>query len=150
MAGSIPVLILASVHHVLFLGLIVMMATQLALLRVKPVPVVRLAELDQGYGLTAGLILIVGLARILHAEKGWAYYQSNPFFWGKMAAFGLIALLSIVPTVSYLGWRKQLAHDPVWQPRGTDIRRAHGIVVIEMVLVGAIMIMAAGMARWPL
>lgn len=67
-----------------------------------------------------------------------------------MAAFGLIALLSIVPTVSYLGWRKQLAHDPVWQPRDTDIRRAHAVVVIEMVLVGAIMIMAAGMARWPL
>lgn len=149
MASPIPVLVLASVHHLLFLGLIVMMATQLALLRVRPVPVIRLAKLDQGYGLCAGLILIFGLIRILHTEKGWDAYQSNPFFWGKMAVFGLVALLSIIPTVSFLGWRKQWAGDRGWQPRETDIQRMHRIVLAEMVLVGVILVMAAAMARWP-
>lgn len=149
MSSPIPVVLLASLHHLLFLGLIVMMATQLALLRVRPVPVVRLAKLDQGYGICAGLILIAGLARILHTEKGWAFYQSNPFFWGKMVAFALVALISIIPTVSYLGWRKQLSRDHTWQPRETDLKRTRSLVLAEMVLVGVVLVMAAAMARWP-
>lgn len=43
-------LVLAILHHLLFLGLIVMLASELALLRTAEPPVKRLAGLDAGYG----------------------------------------------------------------------------------------------------
>lgn len=70
-------LVLAILHHLLFLGLIVMLASELALLRTAEPPVKRLAGLDAGYGVTALLIVLVGVGRVL-GGKGWAFYEATP------------------------------------------------------------------------
>src|SRR6187397_3000139 len=68
----------------------------------------RIQRADLMYGISAGLLLIVGLLRVFFFEKGPAYYSHNPFFWLKMDAFLIVCLLSIDPTIRYLRWNKVL------------------------------------------
>jgi len=141
---------LASLHHVVFLGLIVMLAMQRALLKTDPLPIPRIAKLDIGYGATAGLMVLVGVARVIWGEKGWAYYADNHLFWGKMGLFALIAIASIRPTLIYLKWRKAQREDGAFVPETKDVRAARILVGNQMILLVFVVILAAGMARWPL
>ena len=47
----------------------------------------------------AMLIIVVGVGRVLFGLKGWEFYVYNWAFWAKMAAFALVGLLSIQPTI---------------------------------------------------
>ncbi len=116
-------LVLAILHHLLFLGLIVMLASELALLRTPEPPVKRLAGLDAGYGVTALLIILVGVGRVV-GGKGWAFYEANPFFWAKIATFALIGLISIRPTLAILKWRKAARAAPGYVPPQAELTAA--------------------------
>ena len=116
-----PDMALAILHHLLVFGLAIMLAMELAYLRVDPVPVTRLSRLDAGYGAVAVLILIVGVARVVWGAKGWVAYSSNPFFWGKIATFTAIGLISIVPTLQFMRGSKALKADAGFRP---DPRRS--------------------------
>src|ERR1700744_366583 len=97
-------LILAILHHLAVVILIVLIAVELGLL--KPGLSVRdlrmLAIADAGYGAMAGLVIAIGICRVIWGIKGADFYLSNPWFWAKMAAFALIGLLSIPPTLAIL------------------------------------------------
>src|SRR3546814_7634150 len=80
----------------------------------------RLAGLDAGYGVSAMLLLVVGLCRVFFGLKGWDFYLHNPWFHAKLGAFVLVGLMSILPTLRFLRWRKALRADPAFQ-----IGRAH-------------------------
>jgi putative membrane protein len=67
-----------------------------------------LIRVDIAYGLSAGLVLASGIARLLWYGKGPAYYLHNSLFHAKFGLFILIALLSILPTVVFLNWRNDL------------------------------------------
>lgn len=139
---------LAIVHHLLVFGLAIMLAMELAYLRGERVPVKRLAGLDGGYGATAVLVLLVGLARVVWGDKGWVFYQDNPFFWAKLATFVLIGVLSIAPTLAFLKWRRAAKADPEFQPDVVSVTRAAGLVRIEILLLFPLVAFAAAMARW--
>lgn len=49
------------------------------------------------------MLIGTGLLRIATPLKGAAFYSRNPVFWAKMGLFGLVALLSVLPTMHYLG-----------------------------------------------
>ena len=66
----------------------------------------RLQVADAVLGIAATLLLLVGLARVFWFEKGAAYYFHNHAFLTKFALFIIVALLSIVPTLEFLSWRK--------------------------------------------
>lgn len=142
-------LALAIAHHLLFFGLIVMLVMERMLLGATPVNVGRLARIDGGYGATALLILVIGAGRILYGGKGWAFYESNPFFWAKMTAFLLVGLASLPPTLALLKWRRALRADADFQPSAPDIARIRWWTGIELVGVIGILVFAALMARWP-
>ncbi|MEW6242465.1 MAG: DUF2214 family protein, partial [Chloroflexota bacterium] len=55
----------------------------------------RIQRADLAYGISAGILLIVGLLRVYYFEKGPVYYNQNLFFWLKMDAFLIVGLLSI-------------------------------------------------------
>jgi putative membrane protein len=59
--------------------------------------------LDLGYLGGALALVATGILRVATSPKGTAFYLDNPIFWTKMALFGLVALLSIPPTMHYLG-----------------------------------------------
>jgi len=46
----------------------------------------RIQRADIMYGISAGLLLVVGLLRVYFFEKGPNFYNHNPFFWSKKLA----------------------------------------------------------------
>jgi putative membrane protein len=141
--------LLASAHHLLLFGLVAMLAIQSALLA-RPIDAAaarRLVGVDRGYGTAAGLLLLAGLARVLWGVKGADFYLHNPWFHAKVGAFVLAALLSILPTLAFIGWRRQATQQPGWTPEPDRVARIRTIVRIELVLVALIFVFAAAMAR---
>jgi putative membrane protein len=142
-------LLLAIVHHVAILMVIVLLAMEFALLRpgLDGTALKRLAGLDAVYGASAGLVLLVGIARVVWGIKGADFYLGNPWFWGKMAAFVLIGLLSVPPTIAILRWRRAQKADPSFLPPDADIRKLRPLVHAEVALLLVVVIAAAAMAR---
>ncbi|UNK50139.1 DUF2214 family protein [Lysobacter sp. S4-A87] len=142
--------VLASLHHLLVYALIAMLVAQSVLLRgaVDRPTLQRLVGIDRGYGICAMLLIVVGICRIIYGVKGHDFYLHNPWFHAKMGAFVLVGLLSIVPTVRFLRWRKALATNPSYLPDATEVGRLRGIVRFELILIAAIFVFAAAMARY--
>lgn len=143
-------LLLASLHHLLVFALIAMLVTESVLLRgtITSAVLQRLGRLDAGYGMAAGLLLAVGLARVFYGIKGADFYLHNPWFHAKLGCYVLVGLLSILPTIRFMRWRKALAADPAFVPDAAGIASMARIVRFELVLVAAILVFAAMMARF--
>ncbi len=144
-------LILAIVHHVLIFMLLATLAIELTLLRegLTPAGLKRLGTTDMSYGIVAGLILIVGVGRVLFGVKGADYYIHNLFFWLKMAAFLGVGLCSIPPTLDILKWRRAASVDAAYLPPAEAVARARKWMLIELRLFILIPVFAAIMARYP-
>lgn len=106
-----------------------------------------LLRIDLFYGVSAVLLILVGVSRVIWGAKGWAYYQDQPLFWAKMATFGMIALLSIAPTRTFIGWVKQAGADAAFAVADVEAKRVRRIVMIEVHLVALLVLFAALMAR---
>ncbi len=107
----------------------------------------RLRVADMLFGLSSGVLLVVGLLRVFYFEKGAAYYFHSGTFIAKLALFAVVGLLSIVPTLEFLSWKKTLQQGQV--PSLSDEKRRRLIAVIHLELVGVVLILlcAALMAR---
>jgi putative membrane protein len=68
----------------------------------------RIQLCDRWYGICAAAVLIVGFVRATHYEKGWAFYTASPYFYGKLALFVLLGVISIYPTIRFIKWRTQM------------------------------------------
>ncbi len=143
-------LLLAILHHFLVFGLFAMLMAELVLTRpgMSGADAARVARLDAGYGVSAGLILLVGAARVIWGGKGWPYYADNHAFWAKMVAFALVGLLSIPPTLRFLAWRKAVAADPGYGPAPAEITRIRMYLHVQLLLMLAVIAFAATMARY--
>ena len=142
--------ILASLHHLLVFGLIAMLVAESVLLRgtIDRSTLQRLAGIDMGYGLCALALIAAGVCRVIFGIKGSDFYLHNPWFHAKMGAFVLVGLLSILPTVRFLRWRKALAGNPIFLPDAAETARMRAIVRFELILLAAILVLAAAMARY--
>ena len=142
-------LLLAAGHHLLVFGLVAMLVAEAVLLRgaLDPPTLRRLARLDAGYGACAGLLLVVGLCRIAFGVKGHDFYLHNPWFHAKLGAFLLVGLLSLLPTVRFLRWRRALRADPDFAPAADEQPRLRRVLRLELALVALIFVLAAAMAR---
>jgi putative membrane protein len=140
--AKIPVSALfAFLHHVAAFALVAAIAVEFVLIRqeLNAATARRLARTDMVLGISAGVLLVVGLLRVFYFEKGPSFYFHNASFIAKMVLFVLIALLSIYPTVKFLSWRKTV------DPAGA--RAIRTIIHLELVGVVLILIFAALMAR---
>lgn len=54
---------------------------------------------DAAYGLTSVLLFVTGYLRVTEYGKGWNFYSHEPFFWLKLSALGVLAGLSLFPTI---------------------------------------------------
>ena len=106
-----------------------------------------LLRIDLFYGVSATSLILVGISRVIWGAKGWSYYQAQPFFWAKMATFGAIALLSILPTRTFIGWVKKAGADAGFVALEAEAKRVRRIVVIETHLAALLVLFAALMAR---
>jgi putative membrane protein len=146
----LPDLTLAALHHLLIFGLVAMLASESTLLRgpVDTATVRHLAGIDRGYGLTAVLLLIVGMLRIFHGIKGEDFYFHNPWFHAKLSAYLLAAVISILPTIRFLRWRRALRADPGFMPDAAEVSSLRKFIRAQLALIAAIFVLAAAMARY--
>ncbi len=136
--------ILTITHHIFAFALMAFLAMEWALLHGAPErsQVKRLAFIDAGYGAAALGSLGVGIARLAWGLKPWAYYSENPIFWAKMAVWGVIGAISIVPTLRYLKWRKMET-----LPSVDLFASTRRLVMLQLILFPLIPTLAALMAR---
>ena len=101
---------LAFLHHAAAFLVFAALMVELVLLRGDPtVASARsVLRIDALYGIAATVVLVVGLLRVFYTEKGAAYYFASGSFLAKLGLFIVVGLLSIYPTVKYLGWRAAL------------------------------------------
>jgi putative membrane protein len=96
---------------------------------------------------SAIVLLIVGFTRVFHTEKGADYYFGSGPFLAKLSLFIVAGLLSIYPTVQFLGWRKALKAGQLPTLDDGKLRMIRRVIHFELLLLFAIMLFAALMAR---
>ena len=142
-------LMLAIAHHFLVFSLVGILAAELALCRpgVSGAALNRLAKVDGSYGIVASLIIVVGICRVIFGIKGAQYYLHNPWFWGKMSAIVVVALLSIFPTIAILRWRKAAGTEPGFVPPERSVASVRQYLMAELAFLAVVIVCAATMAR---
>jgi putative membrane protein len=142
-------LVLASAHHLAVFALVALLAAEFALLRpgLSGARIRQLARVDAAYGAVAGLVVVVGILRVIFGAAGWEYYVGNHAFWGKMGAFLAMGLLTIPPTIAIRGWLKAGAIGADYAPPADEISRGRRFVHMQAAMLALIPIFAAAMAR---
>jgi putative membrane protein len=139
----------AFLHHLAAFALVAALAVEFVLIRM-PLSLAsarRLLVVDAVLGGSAALVLVVGLLRVFYFEKGAAYYFSSHAFLTKLTVFILVAVLSIIPTMEFLSWRRPLKSGQVPQPDPKKLTLVAGLVHAELAGVVIILLAAAMMAR---
>jgi putative membrane protein len=106
-----------------------------------------LGRADLLYGVSAGLVLVTGLARIFMGVKGAAFYLESPLFWTKVGLFALVAVVSIPPTVRILRWNRMAKADPLYAPSARELVSTRRLVMVELHLLALVPLAAVFMAR---
>lgn len=107
----------------------------------------RIQRVDLVYGISAGLLLIFGLLRVFFFEKGVNFYLHSPFFWVKIAAFAMVGILSIDPTIRYIRWNKTLREKNEPEISEDVYNRTRMLLWLEIIGIVVILLAAPMMAR---
>lgn len=100
--------LLASAHHIAVLMVVALLASELVLLRqpVSATALRSLARTDSIYGIGAGVLLFIGIARVFWGAKDASFYAGSVPFWIKVTLFVAIGLMSIIPTLRIIRWSR--------------------------------------------
>jgi len=139
----------AFLHHVAAFTLVAAVAIEFVLLRGELTlwAARRLQVTDAVLGIAATLLLVVGLSRVFWFEKGAAYYFHSHAFLTKLSLFIIVALLSIVPTLEFLSWRKATKAGQAPVVAAPKLKRVRMILHIELAAIVLILLCAAIMAK---
>jgi len=142
-------LLLAIAHHLLIFALFAILVIRAMLIRpgMDSPRIRRVAGIDRLYGMTAGLILIVGFSRVFLGAKGALFYLGNPMFWAKIVAIAAVGALSVIPTRQLIEWSRAARADAAFVPPADAMRRVRRFIAGELAVFPLILIFAAAMAR---
>jgi putative membrane protein len=139
----------AFLHHLAAFTVVATLVIEHALFeRELPLALARkLARIDVYYGISAGLVVVIGFLRVFYFEKGAAYYFHDGWFIAKIGLFALVGLISIYPTRVFLGWRAGLraGTPPAITPQ--QARAVQLCLRLELAGIVAILLAAPLMAR---
>ncbi len=139
----------AFLHHLAVFALVAALAVELVLIA-GPLTVATARKLvlaDLVFGVSAGIVLVVGLLRVFYFEKGAAFYFTNIPFLVKLALFALVGVASIRPTKEFLSWRAAIKAGRTPAPAPEKMRQLRGIIQIELAALCVLILCAALMAR---
>ena len=141
--------IFAFLHHVAAFTLVAAIAVEFVLLRgeLTASTARRLIATDAVLGVAAGAIFVIGLLRVFYFEKGANYYFHSHAFMTKFSVFIAVGLLSIVPTLEFLSWRKPLRAGQMPAPSERKLVLIRKILHGELIAVVIIPFCAAILAR---
>jgi putative membrane protein len=139
----------AFLHHLAAFTLFGALVVELVLLRstLTVQSARKILVADMIYGIAAGVLLLVGLTRVFHFEKGAAYYLHNWAFHTKLTLFVILGLVSIVPTREFLRWRASVKAGQVPNVAPETLKSVGMMVHIELTAIVLILLMAALMAK---
>jgi putative membrane protein len=139
----------AFLHHVAAFALFAALVVELVLIRgvLTAESARKLQVADMLYGISAVLLLVVGLTRVFHFEKGATYYFHTWTFIAKLALFVLVGLASIIPTREFLRWSPAVKAGQAPDVSPARIKQIRSIIHYELMAVVLILLMAALMAR---
>jgi len=136
-------------HHLAAFTFVAALAVEFVLIRselsVRTARKLQLADLV--VGVSAGVVLAVGLLRVFYFEKGSSYYFHSAPFIAKLSLFAIVALLSIYPTVVFLSWGKSLKQGLAPAVPEGKIRTIRSVIHWELAGVVLIILCAALMAK---
>jgi putative membrane protein len=148
--GSRPMTTLfAFLHHLCAFTLVSAVAIEFAMIRqdLTVASARRLLKTDMIYGIAAGALLVIGLLRVFFFEKGAAYYFHSHAFLLKLSLFVVVGLLSIIPTMEFLSWRKAVTAGQAPAIDARKLRRVTTVIHVELFAIVVILLCAAIMAR---
>jgi putative membrane protein len=141
-------------HFVTIFVLASLLAAEMFLLK-RSLPgdrVTQLQDVDRWTGIFAGLVIVTGLLLVFFGVKGATYYAHNAIFWTKMGIFVVIALLSIIPTVTFLRWNARRAADGSIALVDDEFRRLRTVLWLQVGLFVLLplcaSLMANGLSSW--
>jgi putative membrane protein len=142
-------LILEFIHHVSVFSLVGVIAAEFVLIApgLGGQRLDQVSALDGAYGGLATLIILAGFARVIWGDAGWQFYVFNWVFWGKIALFVAVGLLSVPPTIQISRWRREAKADPSFAAPAAGVARIRTFFLAEFALLFFIPIFAAMMAR---
>lgn len=135
-------IIVALLHHIAAFTLVGSLLTELVLVR-QPLSLSSAKSLrfiDSIYGMSAMLIIVLGVLRVMYFEKGQDYYLHSHAFMLKMTAFIVVGLLSIYPTVVFLRWGKAIKQNQL--PVFPDAQARTIQTILKLELAGVVFILA--------
>ena len=140
---------LAIAHHLAVFSVVAIFAAEWVLLRpgLDDQGLRRLVIIDRAYGAVAGLIIVVGVLRVIYGASGWDYYAANWAFWAKMAAFGIVGLATVPPTIAIIGWARARKADPHYRVADGALMAQRRYLWVQLVAFAFIPAFAAAMAR---
>jgi putative membrane protein len=139
----------AFLHHLCAFTLVSAIAIEFALIRgeLTLASARRLLMTDMVYGIAAGALLVIGLLRVFFFEKGADYYFHSHAFLAKLSLFVVVGLLSIIPTMELLSWRRAVNAGEVPAIDAKKMRRVTAVIHGELFVIVIILLFAAIMAR---
>ena len=142
-------LMLAIAHHLLAFSLAAVLAAEIVMTApgLGGAGLERLQRIDRHYGALAGLLIVIGVLRVIYGGKGAEFYLASDAFWAKMAAFAGVGLLSIAPTMRIIGWGRQATGDSGFAVPADEVRAVRKWFAGQVALFASIPLFAALMAR---
>jgi putative membrane protein len=139
----------AFLHHLCAFTLVSAVAIEFALVRqeLTVASARRLQVTDLVLGVAAGALLLVGLLRVFHFEKGFGYYAHSTAFLTKFSLFMIVGLLSIIPTLEFLSWRGAIKAGEAPVMSAQKRRLVTAVIHGELAAIVIILLCAAIMAR---
>ena len=139
----------AFLHHISAFTLFAAIVMEFVLLRgtLTVESARKILRADMILGISAGVLLIVGLTRVFHFEKGAYYYFHTWTFIAKLSLFIIVGMLSAIPTREFLRWRAALkaGEAPTLSPE--RLRTIRSILHYELMGLVLIILFAALMAK---
>jgi len=139
----------AFLHHLAAFTLVACLAIEFVLIRgeLGRDGARRLQRVDMLFGISSGVLLLVGLLRVFYFEKGAEYYLHSWPFLAKLVLFLAVGLLSIPPTLEFLSWNRLLREGHVPTLGEERRRRLRRFMHLELMGIVLILACAALMAR---
>jgi putative membrane protein len=140
---------LATLHHLLAFALFGILAAEAAI----TVPGLAddrlrtLQRLDGMYGLLAGVLIVVGVLRVVYGGNGADFYLASAAFGMKMAAFLGVGLLSVPPTVRIIGWGRRARGEAGFAVSAEEVAWVRWWFAGQFALFAVVPVAAAAMAR---
>ena len=139
----------AFLHYIAAFTLVAALVAEFMLIRepLTPGTARRIRAADAIYGISAGVVLLAGLLRVFHFEKGSDYYFASAPFLAKLSLFIAVALLSIYPTIEFASWGKPLKQGQVPQLSDRKRRTIRSLMHFQLAAIVVLILCATLMAK---